>query len=252
MKKFLIRACQDLKRGENIDLLVGFFIVFVISSLGICGIYKTEVISAATLFVLGILAVGLLVSRYKMESLYNFDGVHNKIIFHKEKNAELSKEISQATEIWMLGLILRGTTMDNFHVLKRNVANGLKLRTIICDPSCLRVENIVKRFSHGAKATHFIADFEHTINQYKEIEKASSIQGQVQLKLLNFVPSISLYIFPKSKHHGKIFVEIYGYRSLLGSVPKFVISQNDHPEWYDYFIDQYNLMWNDSKKVHFS
>jgi hypothetical protein len=69
----------------------------------------------------------------------------------------------------------------------------------------------------------------------------------VQLRLLGFVPSFSLYVFPKAENGGVLYVEIYGYRSPSGSIPKFQLTERENPEWYEHFVSQFETMWEDAE-----
>lgn len=167
------------------------------------------------------------------------------VTLRDRQDPSLQTDILQKKEIKMLGLMLRGTTMNNFHAFKSKAKNGIKISALITNiPEC-DTGLIVDRFSRGAKVDHFISDYEHVLAQYQDIKASASDTNNIQLRTIGIVPPYSLYIFPANNGEGIIYVELYGYKSANGSVPKFRITQKQHPQWYSHFSDQFELLWND-------
>jgi hypothetical protein len=46
---------------------------------------------------------------------------------------------------------------------------------------------------------------------------------------------------------GIIYVEIFGYKSPLGSVPRFRITEYENRMWYKHFINQFETIWQDAE-----
>ena len=249
MMAFIHRIVANLKQGENLDLIVTIGLGFVIAALNSLGIASSNIVSSITLATLGLIAIGLLVTRYRLEDLYRLAQVQNTVQFQFHQPPSLAEAIASAEEIWMVGLLLRNTTADNFYYFKSNASQGTTIRALIVNLNEVNVEQVVKRFSRAATPEHFRVDFEHIINQYREIKEAASGVGDVRLRLLSFVPSFSLYIFPKAEGGGMAYVEVYCYKSPRGSVPKFFVTEREHPAWYRHFVQQFELMWNDAEPV---
>jgi hypothetical protein len=249
MRRFAQQVLEDIKHGENVDLIVTVALALIISVLNALGIASAGIISSITLATLGLIAIGMLVTRYRMEDIYKKADTENSIHFLAQKPSSLANDLGKAKEIWMLGLIMRGTTFDNFYSFKGKVGQGAKIRTLIANPSKVDMDNIAKRFSRAAAPEQFRTDFEQTINQYRQIRQADNKPDNVQLKLLDFVPPYSLYVFPKSDGSSILYVEMYGYRSPSGSIPKFQVTEHDNPEWYKHFVSQFEVMWQDSETV---
>ena len=111
------------------------------------------------------------------------------------------------------------------------------------------MQEVVKRFARGATEEGFKSDYKQTKEQYKNIYKEAQNENDVKLKVINFIPSVSLYIFPNEKRGGVIYCENYCYKSDIGSAPRFKISEYDHPEWYKHFKDQYEKMWSSAEEI---
>lgn len=247
MRRFARQVLEDIKRGENVDLIITVVLALVIAILNGLGVASPGIVSSITLATLGLIAIGLLITRYRMEDIYNKADITNSIHFLAQKPSALASDLAKAKEVWMVGLIMRGTTFDNFYNFKGKVSQGAKIRTLIANPNKVDLDNIAKRFSRAATAEQFRADFEQTINQYRQFRQAANKADNVQLRLLEFVPPFSLYVFPKAESGGVLYVEMYGYKSPSGSIPKFRVTEHDNPEWYKHFVSQFELMWQDSE-----
>ncbi|MFX0140782.1 MAG: hypothetical protein ACFFDN_44500 [Candidatus Hodarchaeota archaeon] len=251
MKRFVIRILDDFKKGENIDLALIVILVLIITILDLLDIADNELVSSITLATLGLIGIGLLITRYRIEDIYRVRDEENLIRFHKERLSLFREDLKSAKEIWMLGIILSTTTTNYFNDFKIWVSKGTKIRTLIVNMNVIDVEKIAQRFSRGGTAKHFLSSFDQTINQYKEISLEAKGDKDVRLKLINFIPPFSLYIFPSSNCDGIIYGEIYGYKSKDGSIPRFRITEYNL-QWYKHYMSQFELMWNDAEEVDLS
>jgi len=247
MQRSLRRLFYDIFKTENIDLIIIVLLVFIVLPFDIAGIASPEIVASVTLATLGFMAIGLLIIRLKIERTYVDRDVVNSVQFLTQKSSLLANDFMTTKEIWMIGLILRNTTIENFHRFRENVSTGTKIRTLIVDPNKVNRDQVAKQFFRASTAEQFRSDFEQTIKQYKALRQAANNVNNVQLKLLDFVPSFSLYVFPNIRDGGVIYAEIFCYQSDLGSVPKFRITEHENIIWYKHFIKQFEKIWNDAE-----
>jgi hypothetical protein len=244
MKHFIKLIIEDIKKGENIDLIVTVALVIIISIFGVIGMASSEIVSSVTLAVLGLMAIGLLGTRYKIDDIHRKKDSTNLFEFMTDDFPELKTELINATEIWMVGLMLKGTTTRHYYHFKEKASQGTTFRTLIVNMNKIDLKRVVDRFSRIGTPEQFQADFAQTIKQYDEFRQNALNPKNVQLKTLDFVPSISLYVFPKRPNGGVVYVELYGYKSSLGSIPKFRVTEHENPQWYKHFLSQFEIMWN--------
>lgn len=252
MRRFIKQVLEDIRRGENIDLIVTIALVLIVSVLNSLGWASAELVSSITLATIGLIAIGFLVTRYRLEDIYRKEDTPNSVHFAKQRSPTFVSDLAAANEIWMTGITLRGTTTGNFHDFKRKAEQKGRFRILIIDVNKIDMDKVLRQFSRGGSAEQFRADFKQTLNQYQEIRGLASNPGDIQVRLIDFVPPFRLYIFPKVEGDGVSYVEIYSYRASLGSVPKFRISRQKNPEWYEYFVDQFETMWQDAEVVNIS
>jgi hypothetical protein len=246
MKDFILRLLIDLKKGQNVDLIVILFMGILISILNIIGIINENLLSSVTLATLALIAVSLLVSRYKLDDICVNRNENNTVELNAGKIQTLDSYLQKSDEIWMVGILLKTTTTDNYFTFKEKAKNGLKIKALIVNLEDIDVDKLVKRFSRSGNVKHFIGDMEHVENQYKAFNKVASEPRNIQLKLLDFVPTFSMYIFPDKNKCGKAIIETYCYKSSKGAIPKFTVCERNQPDWYRHFTKQFELMWADS------
>lgn len=249
MKDFFTHLFIDLKKGENLDLVITFAVGIVVSILNLFAITSTNHINSIILATLGLFSAAHLVTRYKLESLYKEDEIENTVELLKFSPPKLKDLFEKSDEIWMLGLTLRNTTMGNYYQFKSRCSKDLKLRVVLVDLERVDLPIVLQRFSRAGSENSFVSDMHQVINQYKEICNCAEEKSRIQLSLINFVPSFSLFVFPKEANNGIIFIENYCFKSQQGSIPKFFIEERMQPEWYEHFYDQFLFIWKYAKQV---
>lgn len=249
MRRFIKQLLDDIRRGENIDLIVTIGLVLVISVLNSLGWASATLVSSITLATIGLIAIGFLVTRYRLEDIYRKEDAPNAVHFAMQRIPTFASDLAAAKEIWMTGIILRGTTTGNFHEFRKKAEQKGKFRVLILNINKIDMGKVLRQFSRGGSEEQFLADFKQTINQYQEISRSARNAGNIQLRLMDFVPPFRIYIFPKLEGDGVLYVEIYSYKAPFGSVPKFRISKQENPEWYGYFANQFEAMWKDAEVV---
>ena len=129
MKRILAGIWADIKRGENLDLIVVGVLAIIIAVLDLLDFTPPEVVSSLTLATLGVLAFGFLVTRWLIRDTVREADRAIAVRFLSQADDSLQRAIRTADEIWMLGLILRGTTFDHFH---RFVTKAESIHVILC------------------------------------------------------------------------------------------------------------------------
>ena len=70
--------------------------------------------------------------------------------------------------------------------------------------------------------------------------------GDFSVRLLAYAPSFSILAFDVSQPNGSVYVEIYPHKTAK-KTPWFVLRSQRDGEWYWYFADQFEKMWQDAK-----
>ena len=120
MIKFLKRAIEDIRRGENIDLYVTVLFAFVLVVLNVFGFADAHLLASTTLATLALLAVGLLVNRRRMEALADAHRTSDAVIFSEEW-PDLRPEFERSEDIYLVGINLSRTTINNYALSERKL-----------------------------------------------------------------------------------------------------------------------------------
>ncbi len=239
-------------RVENLDQLILIALALAVSIMGAFELTTEKAVVSVTLGCLGVIAIGILVIRSKLEA-GGRGKVDELIEFHLQKPPELMEWLGAEKQISIMGLGLRSTISDNLYALKTNIANGAKLKILLLDVhnplhSPQFLDEVVKRFSRGGTAENFVHDFQKTLSQLADLRDAAANPDDVQVKVVSFVPPFCLYVFPQ-RGSGMALIEMYGYRSQVRSAPKFMVTQRYSPDWYEHFSTQFEKVWKDADPV---
>lgn len=173
------------------------------------------------------------------------------IHFYVKKPAEFHDYLSSAKEVWLLGVILLNTTKDNMPLFAKKLESGGCIRALISNPDQISHEEITSRFSPPNTSLKTVGqNYVSVKNWYRNLRNGADNPTSVELRLLDFVPPYSLYVFPEISKES-LFVEIYGYQTGIGSIPRFMILKEENPYWYKHFFSQFEVMWKSATRLNY-
>jgi len=258
--KYFRRLLQDILHFQNVELIpvvVLGLIILIFNILGIktiLGCSISDLLPSLTLIALGLLSIGLLFTRYRIEETYLFANTTDIISFESDKNTEIIENLKNSNEVLLIGINLRKTTIQYYENFIKIAKRGGYVKAVIAHPEKINICDLCDRFERGrVTPAQYLSAFDQTILQFCNIRKINEEIGidvnAVELRAINFIPSFSLYIFPKAKGGAFAYVEIFAYKSPDGSIPKFKVSKLKNPVWYDHFLSQFNKIWDDAEPI---
>lgn len=167
--------------------------------------------------------------------------------FFKGGMEKIQHKLSNATTIDLLGITLSTTVGTTLGLIKdRLKANG-KIRIIILDnTSDDALEQLVKRsWSKKADKEKYKAIIENTSDLLEEVSNEPGIKGSFEIGYLPFIPSVGMTLVDSKKDTGAGAVEIY--HQLKKASPSFFFNKHDAPDTFDFYCEQFNLMWAECK-----
>ncbi|WP_155830378.1 hypothetical protein [Glycomyces tenuis] len=255
-KRALVGAFADLRGGRNAELYVTVTIALSIAILGILNVANPDVVAAATLAVLALLATSRLADRHQSrdisrqldELLEAGSGPAPADRFFTPGHTSLGQEMSAATEIWLVGVTLTRTIRDSLPMLDRRLQAGASVRVLLLDVDSTAETEAVAR----SKKAHAPDFYRHrtaaSIDLLRVLAGSARSATNLQLRLLPFVPTFGLCLLDASDEHGRIHVEIYQHRTLEAN-PSFSLHAQRDSRWYHLFADQFDTLW-DSARPH--
>lgn len=246
MKRFR-RIINDLKSGKNAEVYITLGICIFIMLLDLLNIIEQEMITAAILLVLGLLAFSNLNSRHDFgqlsEALKKLEiGGCAKDFFKKRR--ELPELIEKATCIDLS--ILAGTSfLTESEFWERKLKEGANIRVILANPC--DDEHICTLTAKGdlmteGKANELQRDILRVANRLISLEK-KNYPGKMELKFHTIVPSFGIFAINPHTSKGIIKIELYPYHTSIYSRPHFFLKYDQDGEWYEMFRDQFEIQW---------
>jgi len=71
-------------------------------------------------------------------------------------------------------------------------------------------------------------------------------KGNCEVRLSSAFLSFGMAGFDTERGTGYINIQLYSYKT-LGETPNIILKRQDDPKWFDYFKNQFELLWADSK-----
>ncbi len=154
-----------------------------------------------------------------------------------------SHDIANATDIYIVGMILNRTVRDHLATFGDRVAEGANLKFVIVDPDDEAIMKIMPFRSYGTKPSEWWRNrIQQTIGHIEDIPNIEKPKGSINIGLLPYFPSFGMWLIDPEQPHGQIVVEIYHHRTAEPN-PTFLLKASDDAYWYSFFKNQFDLLW---------
>lgn len=243
MKRLFKRIWDDVKRGENIDFYLTVFVSFGLVFLGLVGVQLQGIIAPITLAVLGLLAVSTLRNRYLMEELGAKLATSSGSVLLEEFPPSIATDIEKASEIWLTGVALR--VLDNYYFqFEKALRNGCGMKVLLVNPSGSAIEMVASRSYVQGQTNRIERASNNTRKSLDDFCQLRSItNGKMEIRTIEFSLGHRLVATNPDSVSGVLYIANYPFRTHGGSKPKFVIQAKDG-KWYDFYKEEFNLLWN--------
>lgn len=167
--------------------------------------------------------------------------------FFKIGKGEIQDKLFNSTTIDLIGITLSTTVGTTLNLIKDRLKSNGKIRIIILDSkSDNALEQLVKQsWSKRASKAKYVAMLENTSDLLEEISNEPGIKGSFEIGFLPFIPSVGITLVDSKKATGVGIVKVY--QPLQKKNLSFYISKHDSPETFDFYCEQFNLMWAECK-----
>lgn len=188
-----------------------------------------------------------------LDSLENEKTIRAKDFFIKKPPIE--KLIKESKFIDLCGVAL-GTTIDShLSMIRDSLRDGASVRVLIMEYKDNTLEVAASR-SESDDRKYYEKKLESTINNLKYLYNNSSLvstefKGNLEVGLLGYPPSFGMKFFKKNNEDGLCIVEIFAHHVGWGETPHFILNSNVDHDWYTYFQNQFEAIWENSPKYSF-
>jgi len=227
-----------------------------VAVLGILNVANANVVAAATLAVLALLATSRLGDRHQSRTLSQqldrlFEAETGPVSaerFLSTGHASLAQDMASATEIWLVGVTLTRTIRDSLPVLDRRLQAGASIRVLLLDVESPAETEAVARSKKAHAPDFYRHRTSSSIDLLRVLADSARSEADLQLRLLPFVPTFGMCLLDASEDHGQIHIEMYQHRTLEAN-PSFSLQAGRDGRWYRLFADQFDTLW-DSARPH--
>lgn len=169
--------------------------------------------------------------------------VSAKDFFWDSEKKISSQDIANATDIYIVGMILNRTVRDHLATFGDRVAEGANLKFIIVDPDDEAIMKIMPLRSYGTKPSEWWRNrIQQTIGHIEDIPNIEKPKGSINIGLLPYFPSFGMWLIDPDQPNGQIIVEIYHHRTAETN-PTFLLKASNDSYWYGFFKNQFDLLW---------
>jgi hypothetical protein len=167
--------------------------------------------------------------------------------FFKGEQEEIRDRLINARTIDLLGITLSTTVGPSRELIKNRLGANGEVRIIILDSSSSdALTQLVKRsWSKKASIEKYTAMLENTSDLLEEISSEPGSTGSFEIGYLPFIPSVGMTLVDSRQENGVGIVSIY--HQLKKSNLAFCIYKKRDPETFNFYCEQFDLMWDDCK-----
>jgi hypothetical protein len=146
--KFLRRAWEDIRQGENLDLYVTVAVSFLLIVLNILGV-ALSLSTPLSLTILALLAIAILGNRHRLETILRNLAKATHDVFYGDfpdyVQQEIAEKIEQSADVLLMGVDLDETLNRHYCLLEQKLRQGSKIRAVLVDPDSPACEMVVER-----------------------------------------------------------------------------------------------------------
>jgi hypothetical protein len=216
---------------------------------------STELLGAVLIFILLNLLFPISDEKSILERISStLDRIENKTPVFWDKEAirnrfDFKSLLKDAKQLDILGYSCVNLIENHRGEITTAVINGTQIRILLVKPN----SEAASLMSYHSKAKAYEPDMLKTQNRFKmtEDELANSPKkpkGSFKVKYTTWIPSCSLTIFNRKFDNGILKVKVYPivYSTSTAEIAVHqVIKKQENKVWFDYFVNQYERLWNE-------
>ncbi|MCA9932981.1 MAG: hypothetical protein H6662_17425 [Ardenticatenaceae bacterium] len=169
-----------------------------------------------------------------------------------QKQPDLDRGFHSAKKIDLCGVTLTTTLSKRLSTLQARLFEGADIRILIISPLNQTLWMATKRSERTKDIVYYkrhldssLRDLNHLWENWKLYQKtAHPNKGSLYIRFLPYAPSFGMIGFNVGDNLGNLWIELYPHHGGYDTPPYFLLTPEKDEEWYGYFRNQYNAMWN--------
>lgn len=251
--RFLNTVIADIQSGENIDVYLTILICAVVVIVDLFGVVQPGIITAVILLTLSLLSFGALTTRKTLGELnttiQRIEDGQGAEAFFKDRNAyaPLPETTALARQIYFAGptLINLFSQWAGYFQFEKLNKQGATIQAILLDPDSPAIASAAKCINEPPENVR--KDIERTLSYIEIMVKDEDRAGSIEARLMSAYPNFGMVLIDPDEPNGRMFVEFTGYCTRIHTRPHIELTRQRDGVWYEYFLQQYRKLWEDSQ-----
>jgi hypothetical protein len=248
IRRTLMRIKADILALRNLDAYIVAALAIVLAILGIVEVgVSTDAKLAVILAALGLLVFNLTVPAQKQLDL-------DEVLQNRSAYTPFPERIKGARTLWIYAASAVNILSDeNLQAIREEILNRPdgQLRVIIQDPAETEsMRLLIKQLDESVDypVQHMNSAVQDTQARFERIQKWKC-PGKFEFGFLSYNPGFSLVVIDPTENQGAVIPEFYGFHNEhTGSRMHIEITRKLSQQWYDYWVSQFDYMWDEARK----
>jgi hypothetical protein len=249
------KALQALKEPEIMIPIVGVVVSIILAYSGIRNNDIQQTL-AAILSILGALAITQIIANYedvkRNKQIETVLSILQKVSMSASTPLRLRTELEpiptraqNAKDILIIGRTL-AISLRYTEFFEQRLRDGATIRLAMVDPNNESVCNAISPLLEMSPEA-FLSDIRTSIGLINRLARATQGDGKLELRFIEFVPTLSLMVVDPQLPTGHIVVELLPYQVDAPSRPHLIFKASENPYWFAYFREVAEHIWRDAK-----
>jgi hypothetical protein len=247
---------------KNLDIVLTIIGAVIVAALGLFSVVKPDIVSAAILMILSLLAISLLRNRVtdgyvqhtmeKMLERQQKPTVEQVIGAYKDFLQDIEGRLAAAREVWVLSRTCAHLWQDfNDQFMKLLSNNGYQLRMMLVDPKdgALRmIAGSAEGWDNPNNVRVWRANLKHFLEQLANL-CVRPMPGLLQVRTIDYLPAWTLIFVAPSSDRGVIYVELATFRANPRNRPAFCLMADRDARLFQAFKVDFETMWERARSI---
>ncbi|GAA4597000.1 hypothetical protein GCM10023194_70610 [Planotetraspora phitsanulokensis] len=139
------------------------------------------------------------------------------------------------------GMSLRAFSLENLGNVEHILEAGGSCRVLMIKPGSESSAVAALNFLNDTDPSEYDRDVRQSLDRFASLRNRYATQ--MQIRVLDHVPAMSLAVVDEGLPEARTFVEFYTYESSSNARPHLELKPATSPVWYVYFTNQFEKMW---------
>lgn len=239
--RFFKRIFSDIVSGKNIESYVVSFVAVVLALIGVIDDIVPDSVKFAA--ILAALALLLFKSTAPEDKTVDLDSV----LRDRQSFTPFHEFIEGAKVLWIYGPSAVNVLRHADEIKRTVLDRGGSVRVLLQDPEATDGLNIL---INQLDKIHDLRDDIKTSLRTLEAISQWRTAGTVEYGVLPYSPGFSLIIVDPDGRDGRLVIEFYGYENdMISQRMHIPIRREQSQYWFEYWDQQYRLMWNSARQL---